>query len=58
MVTEFVPETRSDKKDAEIARLREALHKYGRHEESCPIVDESGDGFCTCGFDAALGKEK
>jgi hypothetical protein len=58
MVKEFVPETRSDKKDAEIARLREALQKYGRHEESCPIVDESGDSFCTCGFSAALGEEK
>ena len=58
MVREFVPEMRSDKKDAEIARLRKALERYGLHEESCPIVDESGDRFCTCGFDAALGKEK
>ena len=58
MVTKFVPEMRSDKKDAEIARLREALERYGLHEESCPIVDESGDRFCTCGFDAALGGGK
>ena len=43
---------------AEAEALREALHKYGRHEESCPIVDESGDSFCTCGFSAALGGAK
>ena len=49
---------RSDKNDAEIARLRKALQKYGRHEETCPIVDEAGDSFCTCGFSAALGGAK
>ena len=38
--------------------LREALQKYGRHEETCPIVDEAGDSFCTCGFSAALGGGK
>ena len=58
MVKEFVPEMRSDKKDAEIARLREALERYGLHEESCPIVDKAGDRFCTCGFDAALKEGK
>jgi hypothetical protein len=58
MVKEFVPEMRSDKKDAEIARLREALRKYGEHEESCPVFDESGNSFCTCGFSSALGEGK
>lgn len=42
----------------EAEALREALERYGLHEESCPIVDKSGDRFCTCGFDAALGDGK
>ena len=56
MTTEFVPEMRSDKKDAEIARLREALKKYGEHEVDCELLGTHKP--CSCGFDAALGEEK
>lgn len=56
MVKEFVPEMRSDKKDAEIARLREALEKYGEHLYECEILGTHKP--CSCGFDAALGEGK
>ena len=38
MIKEFVPEMRSDKKDAEIARLREALRKDA---ERCAELDKA-----------------
>lgn len=35
MIKEFVPETRSDKKDAEISRLREALKDVCHLAQHC-----------------------
>lgn len=38
--------------DAEIARLRKALTKYGQHHLACRL--KSVQELCVCGFDAAL----
>jgi hypothetical protein len=41
MVKEFVPEMRSDKKDAEIARLREQVKKLkALIKESLSVIDD------------------
>lgn len=47
-------------RDAEIARLRDALLRYGSHLSTCPhSIDNpyrpSLRGPCSCGFFAALG---
>ena len=39
-------------RDDEIARLREALRKYGEHFEQCDAIA------CTCGLDAAVKQQK
>lgn len=38
----------------EIARLREALERYGCHEMGCPGGFGRTDCECTCGFSAAM----
>ena len=38
------------RQDAEIARLRGLLGRYGWHEDDCPAVADSADG-CSCGWD-------
>lgn len=39
----------------QIARLTEALRKYGSHKEGCPKYPDGWNTYqCTCGFDAAL----
>ncbi len=44
--------------EAENARLRTALEKYGRHKYGCDRWGWNTDGKCTCGLDAAFaGKE-
>ena len=43
--------------EAEVARLREGLRKYGEHKEGCPEVDREESRFlsvCTCGLDSLL----
>lgn len=51
-----------DQAEAENARLREALGRYGRHDDGCARYSSRMDGGqvvrnpCTCGLDAALEK--
>jgi len=40
--------------NARIARMEEALLKYGQHGPRCPIWVAQSRGTCTCGLDAAL----
>ena len=42
---------------SEVARLREALVRYGRHMRGCPRPRRLMPNACTCGLDAAM-KEK
>jgi len=37
-----------------IARLEEALLKYGQYKPRCPIWTARAHGACACGLDAAL----
>ncbi len=50
--------------EAQVDRLRGALRRYGAHgnrcdwHRMCTVADDSNPRFpCTCGLDAALGKE-
>lgn len=43
----------ADSRDDTIARLREALGRYGTHEAGCAYYDHVGLS-CDCGLDAAL----
>ncbi len=48
-----------EKAIAEIKALREALNKYGKHEDTCTryVAMYTGAG-CTCGLDKALKKDE
>ena len=41
---------------AEVARLRDALDRYGEHDGDCAasVVGAPGDARCTCGYDDAV----
>ena len=43
-----------DYQEARLARLEEALLKYGQHGPRCPIWATQARGSCTCGLDAAM----
>lgn len=52
---------RLERAEAEVARLREALRKYGHHSFGCPVT-MTGASDCYCGLEvvlaeAALGKD-
>ena len=42
-----------ERKDAEIARLRGVIKKYGQHIPMCASLEINNCG-CNCGFDKAL----
>lgn len=46
---------RAEAAEAETARLRAALDKYGSHHDATCEPWQGGPGTCTCGLDGALG---